>query len=98
MFTGPLPHFSQRTREMGTSSFLSGSKVVAAGDLQALHLGLQGGAFQAETMGGAVGAGKGASSFAQDAENVLPLGVVQAMIERGRRGGDFFFQFRQRNV
>ncbi len=43
--------------------FILENQVVAASDFQTLHFGLQRGAFQAEAMGGAVGAGESNRQF-----------------------------------
>ena len=64
----------------------SRTRVVGASDFQALHFRLQGGALQTQPVCGAVWPREHAMGFAEDADNVLAFGVIQAVI-RGRSLG-----------
>ncbi len=92
-----IPTSRKGREKWGTQELLSG-RVVLAGDLQALHFRLQGGALEAEPTGGAVRSGERASSFPEHAEDVLPLGVIQTVIWRGGGGAAFGAQVRQRDM
>ena len=54
--------------------------VVPACNFQALHFGLQRGAFQSQTLGGAFRAGENSMYFSQDSDNVPPLGLIKVML------------------
>jgi hypothetical protein len=52
------------------------TRVVLACDFQALHFGLQGGAFQAKATSGPIWPGEHASGFAEHPQDVLALSII----------------------
>jgi hypothetical protein len=56
--------------------------VFIAGDFEALHFRLQGGAFKAKPVSGPARPGQQTSGFTENAEDVLAFGIVERMVAR----------------